>query len=129
MSFRGNSYSVPPGLVGTRVSVRHQLGVEILRTAMASGAVVAAHSHLPDGAGRVVRDERHVPALERAALAALFGCPAVHTRRAARSRRRHRPRQHACATWTRRGQQPLVNDLSTYAATAARLVSTPSPGR
>ncbi|MEV4417908.1 hypothetical protein [Catellatospora sp. NPDC049609] len=41
--FRGNSYSVPPGMRGARITVRHRLGAGVLRLATVSGAVVAVH--------------------------------------------------------------------------------------
>ncbi|MEU6190835.1 hypothetical protein [Nocardia sp. NPDC047038] len=52
------------------VTVIHRLGSEIVELATPSGALAAAHLRAPDCAGRVVRDEGHVIALERSALAA-----------------------------------------------------------
>jgi hypothetical protein len=71
ISFRGNQYSVPPGLGGAQVQVRHRLGGDELRIVTARGAVVAAHRRVPDGAGRVIRDDGHVVALERVLCAEL----------------------------------------------------------
>lgn len=70
VAFRGNSYSVPPGLAGATLTVSHRLGEPTLDLATASGIVLARHRREPDGAGVVVRDTVHVTALETAVLAA-----------------------------------------------------------
>ena len=70
VSFRGNRYSVPPGMPGAQVIVRHRLGAEQLRIVTASGATVAVHRRAPNGAGVTVRDDGHVRALETKVLAA-----------------------------------------------------------
>src|SRR5664280_3063156 len=63
VAYRGNAYSVPPGLAGTTVQVAHRLGAATLD--IAAGAVVLARHHRePDGAGAIVRDTGHVVALE-----------------------------------------------------------------
>ncbi|MEU5852207.1 Mu transposase domain-containing protein [Saccharopolyspora shandongensis] len=128
VAFRGNSYSVPPGLAGARVTVQHRLGADILRIATVAGAVVAAHRRAPDGAGRVVRDDGHVVALERAALTSFSDArPCSHKIR--------RPISKAALAEAARLRgldatgpaAHVVIDLSTYAATAARLNTTPTP--
>jgi hypothetical protein len=43
VAFRGNSYSVPPGLRGATVTVMHRLGSAEVAIATASGAVIARH--------------------------------------------------------------------------------------
>jgi transposase len=127
VDFRGNQYSVPPGMPGAHVSVRLRLGGDVLHIATAAGAVVAAHRLAPAGAGRVVRDDGHVVALEKAVLAAFTGTgPCRHkTRRppspAARveaARLRGLPTGDPAAR--------VVIDMSSYAAAAARL-TTSSP--
>ncbi|MFI0805450.1 Mu transposase domain-containing protein [Amycolatopsis lurida] len=60
VAFRGNSYSVPPGLGGAQVQVRHRVGADVLRIVTDRGATVAVHHRAPDGAGRGVRDDGHV---------------------------------------------------------------------
>ena len=70
VSFRGNRYSVPPGMPGAQVIVRHRLGAEALRIVTSSGATVAVHRRAANGAGVTVRDEGHVRALETKVLAA-----------------------------------------------------------
>ena len=63
VAYRGNAYSVPPGLAGTTVQVAHRFGAATLD--IAAGAVVLAQHHRePDGAGVLVRDTGHVVALE-----------------------------------------------------------------
>lgn len=128
VAFRGNSYSVPPGLSGARVTVRHRLGADELRIVTAGGAAVAAHLRAPDGAGRLVRDAGHVVALEQAALAAF-----THER-PCRSKTRRPPTPAALAEAAALRGFPatgpaahVVIDLSTYAATAAALGRTPTP--
>lgn len=128
ISFRGNQYSVPPGLGGAQVQVRHRLGSDELRILTARGAVVAAHRRAPDGVGRVIRDDGHVLALERAALGAFStGKPCVH-------KTRRPPSAAALAEAARLRGLPatgpaahVVIDLSAYAATAARLGTAPTP--
>jgi hypothetical protein len=125
VDFRGNQYSVPPGMPGAQVSVRLRLGTDILPIATAAGAVVAAHRLAPAGAGRIVRDDGHVVALQQAVLAAFTDTgPCRHkTRRppsaAARveaARLRGIPTSDPAAR--------VVIDLSRYAAAAARLNQT-----
>ena len=70
VAFRGNSYSVPPGLAGTTLLVSHRLGEHMLDIATSTGTVLARHRREPDGAGVLVRDTVHVTALETAVLAA-----------------------------------------------------------
>ncbi|PKV76719.1 Mu transposase domain-containing protein [Nocardia fluminea] len=127
VSWRGNEYSVPPGLPGAVVTVIHRLGSETISITTESGAVVAAHCRAPDGAGRVVRDEGHVLALERSVLAAFDASkPCTHkTRRPLTAaaleesaRLRGRPSSPDPA-------QKVVIDLSVYAATAANLSHAP----
>ncbi len=70
VSFRGNSYSVPPGLAGARVAVSCRLGSQSVEIATVTGTVLARHRREPDGAGVMIRDTVHVTALETAVLAA-----------------------------------------------------------
>jgi hypothetical protein len=70
VAFRGNRYSVLPGLAGATVTVSHRLGEHMLDIATPSGTVLARHRREPDGAGVLVRDTVHVTALETAVLAA-----------------------------------------------------------
>ncbi len=70
VAFRGNSYSIAPGLAGATVTVSHRLGALVIDIATPSGTVLARHRREPDGAGAVVRDSVHVAALATAVLAA-----------------------------------------------------------
>ncbi|MET9632732.1 hypothetical protein ABZX92_35290 [Lentzea sp. NPDC006480] len=118
---------MPPGLGGAQVQVRHRLGADELRIVTARGAVVAAHRRAPDGAGRVIRDDGHVVALERAALGAFsISKPCTH-------KTRRPPSAAALAEAARLRGLPatgpaahVVIDLSAYAATAARLDRAPT---
>jgi hypothetical protein len=128
VSFRGNHYSVPPGLGGAEVHVRHRLGADILHIVTAGGATVAIHHRAPDSAGRVIRDDGHVAALEQAVLGAFTSArPCTH-------KTRRPPSAAALAEAARLRGLPatgpaahVVIDLSAYAATAARLDSAPTP--
>jgi hypothetical protein len=70
VAWHGNSYSVPPGHGGQRVTVRHQLGTGTIDVVTAAGTVLARHRREPDHAGAVIRDDDHVAALEAKVLAA-----------------------------------------------------------
>lgn len=125
--FRGNQYSVPPGLRGTQVQVRHRLGADTLRIVTARGATVAIHHRVPDGVGRVVRDDGYVAALEQAVLGAF-----THERPCNHKTRRP-PSAAALAEAAKLRGLPatgpaahVVIDLSTYAATAATLDRAPT---
>ncbi|WP_309118050.1 IS21 family transposase [Saccharothrix sp.] len=127
VAFRGNAYSVPPGLAGAQVQVRHRLGADSLRIVTARGATVAVHRRAVDGAGLVVRDEGHVVALERAVLAG------SSTDRPCTHKTRRPPSAVALAEAAKLRGLPatgpaahVVIDLSTYAATAARLHTAPT---
>jgi transposase len=67
--FRGNFYSVPPGLAGRVMRVRARLGDPHLEVVSPAGAILARHRRQPDGAGVVLRDDGHVAALEAVVLA------------------------------------------------------------
>lgn len=70
VEFRGNAYSVPPGLIGRDVIVQHRLDHPTFEIIAASGAAVARHRLAPPGAGRIIRLPEHHAALESAVLAA-----------------------------------------------------------
>ena len=80
VAFRGNRYSVPPELAGSKVNVVHRLGTSSLDVVTATGTVVARHRRAPDGAGVTIRTDEHVTALEVAALAA-FSTAKPHRRK------------------------------------------------
>jgi transposase len=75
VAFRGNSYSVPPGLAGATVQCRHRLGTRTVEICSPAGAQLACHRLAPDGAGTVVRTPGHRAALERAVLSAFTTSP------------------------------------------------------
>src|SRR6266545_1621596 len=70
IAFRGNHYSVPPGLVGSTAMVRHRLGTLELGILSAAGVLLATHRLAPPGAGRTLRLAGHAAALERVVLQA-----------------------------------------------------------
>lgn len=128
VDFRGNYYSVPPGMPGAQVSVRVRLGADLVHIVTAAGAVIAAHPLAPAGAGRVVRDHGHVVALEKAVLSAFSDQrPCRHKTR--------RPPSAAARTEAARLQglpadnpaARVVIDMTSYTQAAARLAqSSPS---
>ena len=69
ISFRGNTYSVPPGHTGRRLLVRHRLGEAHLEVLTDTGVVLARHRRAPDGAGAVVCAARACGGLEKVVLA------------------------------------------------------------
>ncbi|MEV6495029.1 hypothetical protein AB0M20_41370, partial [Actinoplanes sp. NPDC051633] len=125
--FRGNHYSVPPGMRGTAITVRHRLGTDTVRLATASGVIVAQHPRKPDGAGEIIRDDGHVIALEKAVL------ERFSTGQRCQHKTRRPPSAAAMVEASRlRGVATgdpaarVVIDMSTYAAAAARLKNPPS---
>jgi hypothetical protein len=127
VAFRGNSYSIGPGMSGARVMVRHRLGSAHIEVAATGGVVLARHRREPDGAGVIVRADEHVVALEHAVLAAFSD------RAPCRSKQRRPPSPAAlAAAAVLRGAgaaagEHVVVDLADYAAaaraSAARLLA------
>lgn len=68
VSFRGNRYSVPPGLVDTVVRVEHRHGSNEISVHVGN-RVAATHGLAPAGANRTVRLAEHTAALENVVLA------------------------------------------------------------
>ena len=66
--YRGNRYSVPPGLAGSTLVVHQRLGTSTLEVRSPAGGALARHRLAHDGAGMVVRDLAHSAALEKAVL-------------------------------------------------------------
>lgn len=113
VSFRGNAYSVPPGLGGTPVTLRHRLGSGTIELVAPSGALLGVHDLRHPGSGELVRTPEHRAALERAVLAAFT------TARPCDRKGNHPPGPAARAAaeallgW---GRQPEVSvDLARYA--------------
>jgi transposase len=73
--FEGNAYSVPPGLIGADVTVRHRLGTEGIEIISGAGILLASHYRETPGGGYVVRDPAHRSALEAEILAAFTADP------------------------------------------------------
>jgi transposase len=127
VSFEGNLYSVPPGMGGMQVTVRHRLGEDYLHIVTSGRAVVARHELAPRGAGRKVRDAGHVIALERAVLAQVSDRAPCKTK----TRRPLSPAALAEAerlrgrTTAAGSAERVVINLDTYAAVADRLRTAP----
>jgi transposase len=75
IAFRGNHYSLPPGLVGQAVTCRHRLGTLELAISSAAGVLLASHRLAPPGAGRTLRLAGHADALEQVVLASFTTKP------------------------------------------------------
>jgi hypothetical protein len=72
VAWRGNRYSVLPGLEGATVLVRYRLGSQHLEILSPAGVRLAQHRHEPDGAGVIQRLDEHRIAQAEMVLAA-FG--------------------------------------------------------
>ena len=70
VAFRGNSYSVPPGLGGAVLSLSHRLGSLTVEVASPAGGLLVSHRLAPAGAGALVRTVAHRAELERVVLSA-----------------------------------------------------------
>ena len=70
VAYRGNSYSVPPGLSKTTLSVSQRIGSQTIEVSAPSGALLVKHRVAPDGSGTLVRSPEHRDALEKAVLSA-----------------------------------------------------------
>ncbi|MDQ3456260.1 MAG: IS21 family transposase, partial [Actinomycetota bacterium] len=68
VAFRGNRYSVNPGMGGIEVTVRHRVGTATLDIVSAAGMVLVSHRLAPPGAGSTVRTLEHRAALEAVVL-------------------------------------------------------------
>ena len=68
VAYQGNRYSVPPGLSGTTLVLRHRLGSSTLDVVAPSGAMLVTHRLAPPGSGALVRSTEHRAALEAAVL-------------------------------------------------------------
>lgn len=127
VAFRGNFYSIGPGMSGATVVVRHRLDDHLIEVVTTGGIVLARHRREPDGAGVIARAAEHVRALEHAVLAAFSD------RAPCRSKQRRPPSPAALAEAGRlQGTGPapgehVVVDLADYAAAVqARPTHTPA---
>jgi transposase len=68
VAFRGNRYSVPPGLSGVSLELRHRLASSTLEIHAGSGALLVSHRLAPAGVSTVVRTPEHRAALESVVL-------------------------------------------------------------
>ena len=125
VAYRGSFYSVPPGLAGSRIRVRHRLGEATLEVLTAAGVVLARHHREPDGAGALVRAEGHVSALEKRVLAGFSD------RVPCRGKQRRPPSAAALTEADRLRGRPgtgeqVVVDFGAYVAAAEARTSRPA---
>ncbi|MGH9286660.1 MAG: Mu transposase domain-containing protein, partial [Acidimicrobiales bacterium] len=68
VAFRGNRYSVNPGMGGIELRLSHRLGTGTVGILGPAGALLASHRLAPPGAGTMVRTPEHAAALEKVVL-------------------------------------------------------------
>ena len=68
VAFRGNRYSVNPGLGGIELTVRHRLGTGSLEIYSPQGTELVSHVLALAGSGQIVRTAEHRAALEAVVL-------------------------------------------------------------
>ncbi|MGH9180806.1 MAG: Mu transposase domain-containing protein [Acidimicrobiales bacterium] len=68
VAFRGNRYSVPPGLAGVTMTLRCRLGTASVDVVSPAGVVLVTHRLAPAGSGTTVRTPAHRDALEGVVL-------------------------------------------------------------
>ncbi len=68
VAFRGNRYSVEPGMGGMELTLRHRLGTATLEIFTPAGAMLVSHALAPPGAGSMVRTPEHRGALQAVVL-------------------------------------------------------------
>lgn len=118
VAYRGNFYSLAPGMPGATVTVRHRLTEPMIDIATASGVVIARHRREPDGAGAIVRATDHVAALQKKVLTEFT------TAGPCRHKQRRPPSPAALAEadrvrgTTRPVDRQVVVDLAVYAEAA-----------
>ncbi len=114
VAFEGNSYSVPPGLVGQNVTVRAHSGELHLEIISPAGRRVARHRRAPTGAGQILQSSEHARLLERAVLEAFT------TAKPCERKPNRPPGEHALAAAARLcgREDGVVVDLDEYARIA-----------
>ena len=116
VAFRGNVYSVPPGLSGSELTLCHRLGTATVQVHSTAGVMLVSHRLAPAGAGTIVRTAAHRAELERVVLSAFT------TGRPCDRKANHPPGAGARAEATKLlaglGPEVLV-DLARYADLAA----------
>jgi transposase len=70
VAFRGNAYSVPPGLTASELALRHRLGSGTVEVHSPTGMLLVMHRLALAGANTIVRTPAHRAALETAVLSA-----------------------------------------------------------
>ena len=68
VAFRGNRYSLPPGMGGVELTLRHRLGTGTLEVFSPAGIELVSHRLAVSGAGQMVRTVEHRAALEAIVL-------------------------------------------------------------
>jgi DNA replication protein DnaC len=111
VAFRGNRYSVPPGLIGSQLVLGHRLGTATLEVYSAAGSLLATHRLAPASAGQLVRTPSTARPLKASCSAPSRPRGRASARATIRPARPRWPRRPGC--WGQRD----VRSPSTLAAT------------
>jgi hypothetical protein len=122
VAFEGNRYSLPPGLMGAAVRVRHRLGTDRVEIVSAGGVILASHRRHTPGAGYVVRDPTHKHALEGHVLAAFNTDPPC------RRKANRPPSERALAEAAKLLGQPAVSEPTVDLDEVAEVIRLAFPG-
>ena len=68
VAFRGNRYSLNPGMGGIDVTLRHRLGTATVEIVSPAGQLLVSHHLAAPGAGSMIRTPEHRAALEAVVL-------------------------------------------------------------
>ena len=77
VAFRGNRYSVSPGMGGLELTLRHRLGTGSLEIFSPAGIELVSHRLAVPGAGSMVRTPEHRAALEAVVLGRSASAPSL----------------------------------------------------
>ena len=100
VAFRGNRYSVPPGLTGSVFEVRHRLSTQTLEIHSPSGALLGRHVLAPPGSGTLHASPSTTPRSKRPCSPPSPRLGPVTERPTVHRGPRPWPKRHACSAPT-----------------------------
>ena len=77
VAFRGNRYSVAPGLGGMAMTLRHRLGTTTVEVVSPAGVLLVTHRLAAPGSGAMVRTPAHRAGAREGRARPVHDCPAV----------------------------------------------------